>query len=204
MNKYVYFDNRPVKLGDKDTVSDSKQVVAFTVTLETIPKLLKLGIIKEWVVNKADTTQKLRGAKVVTLPDSPTVAEQISNRMKQVNMNFTHYVNILADKMSSRGISRISANEALVALYSINKSGFFGLMLREIAIAFDESYTGHISTSKEMFVISARTGKPCQVTPDPTLYHSISLFRSNVDAIVASKILSTLKKEIFKSNGRRK
>ena len=161
----------------------------------TIPKLIELGIL----VVKPIPTEKVVYKKK---PSRPNIGEMIHSRMNEVNMNIEHYVKILISKLEAQGLSKTNAMKSLQAIYNTNKSAYFALVLKEVAIELDKSYSNHISKSKMLFTISAATGKPYYIEPNfLKSTNTVALFRSEVDAIVACKILSSLKKEVF--NGRK-
>lgn len=62
-------------------------------------------------------------------------------------------------------------------------------LLKEVALEFDQKYKGHISDSKEWWIVSIDDGKVYECKTKPTHYY-VSIFRSKADAETACKILS--------------
>lgn len=184
MNNLVYFDGTEVKMGETGQVSDGEKVVSFEVTPDTISKLVKLGILKQ--------IKPIKGL-------NEGLGKKINDRMSEVNMDIAAYHEILVKKLIEKtGLSKTSCERAVVGIKLVNKTGYFSLLLKEVAIELDKSYKNHISKCKTLFTISSKDGKPYYIKEgDLKCTDTVALFRTEVDAIVACKILASLKKEIF-------
>jgi hypothetical protein len=189
----------------KDNTSSTHREVI--VSEDTIPFLISVGIIQ--VINikeegkKEIATYKPNIERVKA--DKSNLSVAISDTLKLVHTSISHYEFILAKKVAgtSENLTIVEAVEYIKAIKHINKGAYFSLILKEIAVALDSQYPDHISNSPRLYTISSATGNPYFIEPGfLKSTNTIGLFRSEVDAIVAIKILAPLKKEIF--SGRRK
>lgn len=170
----------------------------------TAQYLIQLGILK---FDESDKKEDAPKANIVALNSKlkPSVAQLLQVRMAGVDMRMHFYEELLLNKMMTHQLTRDQAEMSLRAVYFTNKAAYYGMVLKEIALHLDKSYESHISESENLYTISAATGKPYYIEPGFLKTTStVALFRTEVDAIIACKILSPLKKELFKANGRRK
>ncbi len=190
MKKLKFSNGRPAKFGDSGIAVNDLQVVEFVVTPRTVEKLIAMGIL-EW-----DTPEEMTESKKLGI--------DIKSRMNSVSMDIAFYHNVLVGKLCKEGnMTTTTAFKALDAIKVVNKVSYFALLLKEVAIELDKSYENHISSSSTLFTISAKDGKPYAVNPETLkTTNTVALFRTKVDAIIACKILASLKKEVF--SGRRK
>ena len=189
--KLKFYDGTDVKMGFKGQVinGDFTTRVDFTVTEKSIPKLIELGII---VVEEDKKTVK-KVAKPATLGD------KIAFRMRNIPTDLEYYENLLAEKLSKKDKNIQNAKTFLNSLKQVNMAGYYSLILKEVALFLDNTYEGHIKDSPVIFAISTSSGKPLRLVKSTLKsYHNGYYFRNDVDAIVALKITSSLKKELNK------
>ena len=197
MKNLKFCDGKEVNIGDTGFAFNhtTLQFINFKVSEENISDLIKLGII----IVVEDTPKK----NPVTA--SETLGIAIQDRSKTIPMDATFYHNLLVEKISLKGqILKASAHKALLGIQKTNYAAYFSMLLKEVALLMDESYSNHISEHPVLFAISQKSGKLIQIQKEEWKSLSVgALFRNQVDAIVALKILASVKKEAFK-NGRRK
>ena len=190
MSNLKFSNGKPAKFGDVVVITSNKRHFEIMVTPDTVNQLIAMGIIVK--INPKEMTE------------SKKLGLDIQARMKSVPMDIAFYHAILVEKMcQSGGLNTTTAEKALKAIKTFNKVSYFSLLLKEIAIELDKAYENHISKSTKLFTISARDGKPYELqTGVLKNTNTVSLFRSKVDAIIACKIIASLKKEIFSVRGK--
>ena len=196
MKNLKFCDGSEVNIGDEGLALNTVNNLMFpyTVTKETIPVLIKLGIIVE--IQKQD---------FVELTESARLAKQIQVRSENIPMSISHYHNVLAEKLAKVDkVGVVVTSSVLFNIKKVNKYAYFSMILKEIALTMDQSYSNHISEHPVLFAISQKDGRPVQIVKESwTTLIVGALFRTKADAIVALKILAPLRKEIF-NNGRNK
>ena len=191
----VYYDNTPVFLGDSGAVTNGEVIVNFTVTEQSVFRLIDLGIIKEVSFKKPEVLKKFKPKEN---NPSKILGDNIKIVMEKTIMEPYHYHSILVSKMAKKGMNALIAEKALRIIKEINLSGYFSLILKEIALEMDSKYPDHISKSANFYTISSKDGKPYYVNINELKsIKSVALFRSEAEVIVACKILASLKKELF-------
>lgn len=83
-------------------------------------------------------------------------------------------------------------------LLRINPSAVYSTLLKEVSVIFDKQYKGHISNSKEIWVVSSLNFSTHKV-PKETIksYKGFAAFRSEEDALRAKAILKPLFDNIY-------
>ena len=86
-------------------------------------------------------------------------------------------------------------------LYKISHAAVFEIILKEVAILFDEKYPNHISNSKEIWVINKVNGEIQKLKDMSKIksFQHFAAFRSLEDAKIACRITRDILKEMFKS-----
>lgn len=84
-------------------------------------------------------------------------------------------------------------------LYTIYPAAVFSILLREVAIVFDEKYDNHIESSKEIYVISCLSGEIRKVKDLNKIknFKNFAAFRTLLEAVAAKHILKDYIKYLF-------
>lgn len=144
------------------------------VTKETIPELLKQGIIKQ-------VSNETHGKS------TPTI----------VPMELEYYIQKIAEKLGWK-IEKVY--NYLNSVDTILPAAAFSMVLREVAIELDKKYEDHIEKSPEIYVISMLDGRITKVNKAHIKnYKNFAAFRSVNDAKIACRITRDILKEMFKS-----
>lgn len=181
MEKIYLANGKEVQVGDtltkvskvKDPFFGKGTVVhRIVVTKDTLPKLLKAGIV---------TTTKPAKSVVKT----------------EVPMELEYYIQKIAEKLGWKVEKTYSY---LNNVDTILPAAAFSMVLREIAIELDKKYKDHIEKNPEIYVISMFDGKITKVNKAHIKnYRNFAAFRSISDAKIACRITKDILKEMFKS-----
>lgn len=181
MEKIYLANGKEVQVGDtltkvskvKDPFFGKGTVVHhIVVTKDTLPKLLKAGIV---------TT--IKPAKSVVKTEVP--------------MELEYYIQKIAEKLGWKVEKTYSY---LNNVDTILPAAAFSMVLREIAIELDKKYKDHIEKSPEIYVISMLDGKITKVNKAHIKnYRNFAAFRTLEDAKIACRITKDILKEMFKS-----
>lgn len=91
-------------------------------------------------------------------------------------------------------------------LYIIYPAAVFSIILREIAIVFDEKYSNHIENSKEIYSISLLNGEIYKIKDLNKIknFKNFAAFRTLLEAVAAKHILKDYIKYLFEKSGESK
>lgn len=180
MEKIYLTNGKEVQIGDTlikvSKVEDSflgkgTVVQHITVTEDTIPELLKAGIV--------------------------TTANPAKSVETEIPMELGYYIQKIADKLGwkvGKAYNYLNSADAILPVAA------FSMVLREIAIELDKKYEDHIEKSPEIYVISMLDGRITKVNKAHIRnYRNFAAFRSVSDAKTACKITRDILKEMFKS-----
>ena len=183
MEKIYLKNGKEVKLGDtltkvskvKDPFFGKGTVIEhIVVTKDTLPKLIKAGIV----------TTKL---------DEKPVAET------KIPMELDYYIEKIANKLNWK-VEKVY--NYLNNVDTILPAAAFSMVLREIAIELDKKYEDHIENSPEIYVISLFDGRITKANKAHIKnYRNFAAFRTIEDAKIACTITRNILKEMFKNNG---
>lgn len=141
---------------------------------ETIPYLLREGLIKE----ASDKGKKEEGTHL----DIYFYVEHLAKRIHWNPENLAKYLDNLA---------------------TVNETAVFQILLKEIAIVFDEKYKNHIENSSEIWSINLVNGEIIRVDKNRIKnYRNFAAFRTLEDAIGAKRILKDYMKPLFEKGGK--
>ena len=110
-------------------------------------------------------------------------------------------VEMVIDHLSERiKWRRDNLEKYLDNLYKIYPSALFSILLREIAIMFDEKYPDHISNSKEIWAVGFLNGKVYRVLYPEGIksFNTFAAFRSQKEALSALGVLEGLASDLWK------
>lgn len=111
-----------------------------------------------------------------------------------------YYVFKLADK---KGWEPEKMSKYIDNLTKFNPAAAAMVLLREIAIDFDDAHDGHIEDSEEIWTISMLNGKVEQVDKSKVKNcRNFPAFRSKKEAVVAHEILSKRLRKMFRGCGK--
>lgn len=169
-----------VTIGGTLVASTNEGNIMFPVENETIPYLLREGIIREVEEKEAKKSQvKEEGTHL----DIYYYVEHLAKRIHWNPENLVKYLNNLTE---------------------VNEAAVFSILLKEIAIVFDEKYKNHIENSREIWAISTINGRIIKVNKDKVAnYRNFAAFRSLDEAIGARRILKEYMKPLFEKGGRK-
>ena len=183
MKKKKKKNGKEVQLGDiltkvskvKDPFFGKGTVVHhIVVTKDTLPKLLKAGIVT--------TTKPAKAGGETSVP-----------------MELEYYIQKIAEKL---GWKIEKTYNYLNSVDAILPAAAFSMVLREIAIELDKKYEDHIEKSPEIYVISMLDGRITKANKNHIKnYRNFAAFRSVSDAKIACSIVKDILKELFKNNG---
>lgn len=112
-------------------------------------------------------------------------------------------VDVVAHLAGRLNMGTVQVQRFLQQLKNANKRAWFTLLLKETAILLDEDYNGHISYSKELWVIENISFIPVKCAElkenekrHDAPFHLISAFRSKEDAELALNILKPVIEEL--------
>lgn len=145
------------------------------VSKETLPKLIKAGIILERTAKGGEPT--------------PTNNE--------IPMDLNFYIQKIADRL---GWHIDKVYNYLNNVDAILPAAALSMVLREVAIELDKKYEDHIENSPEIYVISMTDGRITKANKAHIKnYRNFAAFRSVGDAKTACSIVRDILKEMFKS-----
>ena len=166
----------PVKVGDTITLHNEVKTpygaavseYSFPITEENLGSLIHDGIIV------------VKGEKVTT---------------KQPSDKLESYIEGLASSLGWTYDKTLSYIDKLSDIY---EPAAFSLLLKTVAKRLDKKYEGHISESKEIWVVSLVNGKVGKL-PKETIknYDNFAAFRTKEDAEFALKVLSPLVADMY-------
>lgn len=126
--------------------------------------------------------------------------KEADKKEEGTHLDINYYVDHLA--------KRIHWNPDNLAKYlnnlaEINETAVFSILLREIAIVFDERYKNHIENSNEIWAISTINGEIIRVNKARVKnYRNFAAFRTLDEAKGAKRILKEYMKSLFDRNGK--
>lgn len=84
-------------------------------------------------------------------------------------------------------------------LHKISPTAIFEIILKELAIMLDEKYQGHISNSKEIWVINKINGEAQKLEDKSKIknYRHFAAFRNLEDALIAKKIMAPALEDLY-------
>ena len=84
-------------------------------------------------------------------------------------------------------------------LYKISPAAVFEIILKEVAILLDEKHPGHISNSKEIWVINKVNGEIQKLKDLSKIksFQHFAAFRSLEDALVAKRVMAPALKDLY-------
>ena len=84
-------------------------------------------------------------------------------------------------------------------LHKISPAAVFEIILKEVAILLDEKYPGHISNSKEIWVINKVNGEIQKLKDMSKIksFQHFAAFRSLDDALIAKKIMAPALQDLY-------
>lgn len=86
----------------------------------------------------------------------------------------------------------------LKAIYEVHPAASVSMILKEIAMLLDEKYSGHISNSPTLFVISLADGEVHAIKRESIKsFRNIAVFRTVMDARYAKQILDKKFTDLF-------
>jgi hypothetical protein len=111
-----------------------------------------------------------------------------------------YYVVKLAEK---KGWEPEKMGKYIDNLTKFNPAAAAMVLLKEVAIDFDDAHEGHIEDSEEIWTISMLNGKVEQVDKTKVKnYRNFPAFRSKKEAVVAHEILSKRLRKMFRGCGK--
>lgn len=186
MEKFYLKNGKEIKLGDTLTKTSKMEDPFFgkriaiqhiVITKDTLPVLLKKGIITTKPINPVEST--------------------ISKSKVEIPMELDYYIQKIADKLGWK-IEKVY--NYLNSVDAILPAAAFSMVLREIAVELDKKYEDHIEKSPEIYVISMLDGRITKANKAHIKnYRNFAAFRTIEDAKIACKITRDILKEMFKS-----
>lgn len=170
--KFIASNGEELSMGDIITVSNGDEVKELEVSWDNLSKLIKYGCIKSMKVesNKPEVKEKVP-------MEVDYYIEKIAARLGWHFDKVINYFNTLAD---------------------LNPVVPISLVLKEIALEMDKSYTGHIKDCKEIYIINTMNGKIVKGTNSKDYnYQCFAAFRTKEDAMLAKKILKEFYDDIY-------
>ena len=84
-------------------------------------------------------------------------------------------------------------------LHKISPAAVFEIILKEVAILLDEKHPGHISNSKEIWVINKVNGEIQKLKDMSKIksFQHFAAFRSLEDALVAKRVMAPALKDLY-------
>lgn len=184
MKKFYLQNGKEVQIGDTickvekvkhPLFGEGNVVEHILVNKETLPKLIKAGIILERTAKGGGVT--------------PTNGE--------IPMDLEYYVQKIADRL---GWHIDKTYNYLNNVDAILPAAAFSMVLREVAVELDKKYEDHIENSPEIYVISMTDGRITKANKAHIKnYRNFAAFRSIEDAKIACRIVKSILKEMFKS-----
>ena len=97
------------------------------------------------------------------------------------------------------GWSRENLERYFNNLHKISPAAVFEIILKEVAILLDEKHPGHISNSKEIWVINKVNGEIQKLKDMSKIksFQHFAAFRSLEDALVAKKIMAPALQDLY-------
>lgn len=182
MEKFYLKSGKEVQLGDILTKASKAKdpffgectaVQCIVVTKESLPKLVREGIITAAKPAKATATES------------------------KVPMELEYYVQKIAERL---GWKTEKVYNYLNTVDTILPAAAFSIVLREIAIELDKKYKDHIEKSPEIYVVSLINGTITRANKaNIRSYKNFAAFRTIEDAKIACRITKDILKEMFKS-----
>lgn len=127
------------------------------------------------------------------------IEAEIEDHLRE-SLGEDYYIFNLADK---KGWEPKKMAKYIEALTKFNPASAASILLKEIAIDFDDDYEGHIEDSEEIWTISMLNGKVEQVDKSKVKnYRNFPAFRSKEDAKIAHEILSKRLRKMFRGCGK--
>lgn len=129
------------------------------------------------------------------IKDGIVVCKTEKGKSKSPSTDIESYIEGLASREGWCYPKMLSYIEKLDEIYS---PAAFSLLLKAIAKRLDKKYEGHISESKEVWVVSLLNGKASQVDKKAIInYDNFAAFRTKEDAEFAIKVLDQFIKDMF-------
>lgn len=123
---------------------------------------------------------------------------EIEDHLREV-LGEDYYIFNLAEK---KGWEPRKMASYIDNLTKFNPAAAALVLLREIAIDFDDDYDGHIEESEEIYTISMLNGKVEKVDKSQIKnYRNFPAFRTKADAVEAHRILSKRLRKMFRGCG---
>ena len=155
-------------------------------------KIIVINPAKEVVENSVNTSATCGKDN---LKGSDFDLDSILKEVLQENLGEEYYIYKLAEKKGWEPKKMLSYIDNLT---KFSPQAAFSVLLREIAIDFDNKYKDHIEKSKEIWVVSLLDGKVEQINKAKVKnYRNFSAFRCREDAEKACKILDKRLKNMF-------
>lgn len=130
--------------------------------------------------------------------DRPVLEADIDTHLRQV-LGEEYYIFNLAEKKGWEPKKMVRYIENLT---KFSPAAAAMVLLREIAIDFDDKHDGHIEDSEEIWTISMLNGKVEQVDKSTVKnYRNFPAFRSKTEAKEAHAILSKRLRKMFRGCG---
>lgn len=124
---------------------------------------------------------------------------EIEYILRDIFIGEDYYIHTLAEKL---GWEKFKMSKYLEHLSKISPAAATSILLKEIAIDFDNEHEGHIEDSKEIWTISMLNGKVEQVDKSKVKnYRNFPAFRSEKEAKEAHAILSKRLRSMFRGCG---
>lgn len=125
--------------------------------------------------------------------------EKILSEALKRSLGENYYIISLAKKV---GWEPYKMKSYLDNLDKLSPSSVFSILLKEIAIDFDNNHEGNIKDSKEIWVISLVNGNVVKVEKNRIKnYRNFAAFRSEEEAKKAKSILSKRLRKMFRGCG---
>lgn len=160
----------------------------------------KLAVMTPFGPVPYDAVKEYLSKKVVDMVEGnrEKIEAEIDAFLK-VALGEDYYILSLADKKDWEPKKMIKYIENLT---KFSPAAAAMVLLKEIAIDFDDDYEGHIEDSEEIWTISMLNGKIEQVNKSKVKnYRNFPAFRSKEDAKIAHEILSKRLRKMFRGCG---
>ena len=191
-------------LGRVNKGTGNKEVCKVTLSPDSrlIQELVDMEVLVPIIINQ----KKPDLVKPPVKKEYSNKGTKIEERLTKINNSLSYYEGKIGKKLQTLiGDHPNNFYPTLKGLSEVAPSAYLSMIMKEIALELDRSYPNHILDSKVLLGISMVDGKIHAVDKkdfkNPLV---IPLFRSEVDAIVALKILSPVMKELFHVRGSRK